>query len=213
METPMNTRDAQRMSWMKRASFLVCFLSLQTGSANADLIQFSDDTFASWIDSVLSQAGPVTLIASQAASDGNPGDYWRIEHTYGGNSGGGHLISGHLNSGAIYNPAVQGALTSLDYEFDARVINGGASNGVAYGALLQQSGNVYIGGFATLGPLTSWTTLQFLNLTSANFGLVGAAVGQPNFSVSGAPITLGFFASNGTGNSSQTSTNRYRAPT
>jgi len=163
---------------------------------------FSDGIFsdADWSAAVVSEVGPpVSFTAQQVATGGNPAEYRQVQHSYGGP---GSIVSGHLQDAAIYDPASQGAISSLDFSFDIMLLNGGDSLTVAYGALLYQNGSYYGGGglLTTITPTTNvWVSHTFSGLDSAAFSrLSGPAGATPDFSASGGAIQLGYFASNGT---------------
>jgi hypothetical protein len=174
-------------------------MALATQQAAAAVI-FSDTEFADtdWMGLILQSSGPATFTAQQETSGGNPGAYRQLQHNFGGPAEGDFIITGHHRTTSIYNPATQGAIAEVDFAFDLSLLDGGASGAVAYGALLQQGGSFYIaGGELTLG--SEWTSHLIANLEAGNFGRIfGPGPSNPDFSASGAAITFGYYASNGT---------------
>lgn len=191
---------------MREISRLIAsILLLAAVAAPASAASYADGNFldADWSASILAQSGPpASFAAARFASGGNPDAYRRLSHTYGGF---GDITTGHLFAPAVYDPAAQGALAEVDVAFDLLLLNGGASGTVAYGALLEQAGTFYRAGFVL--STAAWTSYSLEGLTAASFAKVsGAGAATPDFSAAGAPITFGYYAANGTGLASQTST-------
>jgi hypothetical protein len=180
-------------------------LGLLLIAAPAAAASYADGNFldADWSATILAQSGPpVSFAAARVTSGGNPDAYRRLSHTYGGF---GDITTGHLLESAVYDPAAQGALAEVDVAFDLLLLSGGSSGTVAYGALLEQAGSFYQAGFEL--STATWTSHSLEGLTAASFGKVsGPGAATPDFSAGGAPITFGYYASNGTGLASQTST-------
>src|SRR5215471_3610518 len=89
----------------------VCGVATQT--AKADMI-FSDATFnnADWNNTkILDTAGNASFSAFQVASGGNPGSFQETIQSL--NQG--QMGVGHLNITFVYDPSVQGAITSIDF--------------------------------------------------------------------------------------------------
>lgn len=193
------------MKSIARFSFLVSS-ALVLGPGSAMGAMFTDQTFdpGDWSQLILSQTGPApTFSTGQSLAGGNPGAYRSISHVYGGF---GSIITGHIFEDAAYNPGLDGALGSVTFAFDAKVFEAGQSGAVGFGALLRQSGSYYMAGFSSVLP-GGWTNQSYIDLSAANFALIsGAGPALPDFSAAGAEIKFGFFASNGTGLSTRTST-------
>jgi hypothetical protein len=204
-----------RYGWF-RVALVVAFVSTTAHAAHAGAI-FLDDVFANgnWTASILVDTQPSTtdptFSAAQVGSGGvGNSAYRQTSHTYGpnnGSTGSAGLVVGHLGVPFVYDPATDGAITSIDLAFSANAFSVGNSGSIGYGALLLQNGSYYSAGFFNV-ILNSWTPFLLPNLTASSFGLVsGGGPGNPNFSAAGAPITFGYFTSNGTGlGGSQTST-------
>ncbi len=188
--------------WARRFAIGIMLATTVTVSAGT----ISDQTFNSsdWSQLILFETGPAAqLTTGQAPSGGIPGSYRTVSHSYGGP---GSIISGHIFGSDDYNPAVDGALASVSFSYDANVFDAGDSNAVAFGALLLQGGSYYRAGFSVVFP-GGWQTLSFSNLSSSDFSLIlGPGGALPDFSASGSAIQFGFWASNGTGIGQRTST-------
>ena len=162
---------------------------------------FSDGTFnnADWTNTkILDTAGNASFAAFQVASGGNPGSFQETNQSL--NQG--WIGAGHLNSAFLYNPSVQGAITSIDFRYD--LIEFSPLNGieVVYQPLLFQNGTYYTTGGENLNQAV-WTTFTHSGLpassfTDTEFGytLPGSGPATPNFSSTGGPIEFGFFSGN-----------------
>ena len=123
----------------------VALVGLLTGPASA-LVILQDDTFADadWsafelIDTSTNDSFVFT--GEQSATDGNPGAYRRVVQSV--NQSGPATItitSAHLFLGGSYDPATQGAVATLQFDFDGIGIPGGPAGAMGYGALVEQGG-------------------------------------------------------------------------
>lgn len=176
------------------SSMVLCGMSLAT--AQAALINYTDGTFAvaDWSTTVY-QTGASTS-SSQEPSGGNPGAYRQTSHTV---AGGNKIIYVfHENLNAVYDPSTLGVINSIDYALDYRVFS--SSGAVAWDFALEQDGTIYHANstywFDVLG---SWTTQSTNGLVASDFAIwAGGGGGEtnPDFSTSGAPITLGYLSIN-----------------
>ena len=123
-----------------------------------------------------------------------------------------YTIGFHQQIGAVYNPQLQGAISSLDYSENS-ILFGGYYNGQTTGVALKQDGKVYAFGVGVTSE-RNWTTKSVNNLQESNFSLVGKVAedldlastvapvdygsgsDRPDFSSTGSPIGFGFFRSN-----------------
>ena len=98
--------------------------------------------------------------------------------------------------GAVYNPQLQGAISSIDYSENS-ILFSQSIYGQATGLALKQNQKIYI---ARVGATQeySWTTKSANNLQQSNFSFAGNATENPDFSSTGTPIELGFFRANST---------------
>jgi len=163
----------------------------------ASSVTFSDATFedTGWsqlkvFDTTAGSAA--TFTAGQVSPGGNPGEYRQVEHTYGP----GGIGVRHLNLLAIYDPAIMGAIASVDYAFDAIHLNPPPVQAVAFNLALEQAGNTYIApGFNAFDAI--WTSTGQMGLLATDFTLyAGAGSTNPDFSASGAPIMAGYVTRN-----------------
>ncbi len=195
------------MSMLKsKGAIFPCLLAgtviVLVGPILADPVTFSDGTFndADWAATQigLPLCGCVdegSFVAGQVATGGNPGAYRETHLVW---SGPGPIV-GHLNHNAVYDPAVEGAITTLDYSFDNIELS---NYGVGYAMLISQNGTGYIA-FPVLGlglddttsPL--WTHVSHTGLTASEFWEDNSNGTHPDFSSSGAPIQFGYWTSDG----------------
>ncbi|MEW4487019.1 hypothetical protein AB1L42_03005 [Thalassoglobus sp. JC818] len=171
---------------------------------------FSDGTFedANWTATTIASTGGTSFNVGQTASGGNPGTFRQIQNTYGGTQPTGSIFTGHLRSAAIYDPSTQGEIQSLDFAFDLIGFDFGASNAVAYTALLFQDGFYYSSNSYPLiqAPANQWNSFTLPNLVASGFSRIGGAGETPDFSATGTTIQFGYGVSNGTGSPLQTMT-------
>lgn len=144
--------------------------------------------------------GGVTFTATQVATGGNPGAFREITHVY---TGPGGFNIGHFYESASYDPAVSGALQSINISFDDAFFNYPGQGGTPPGAVaifpaIRQGGKVF-DGFYSVTTSSAWVHQEFDNLTASDFG--GA-----DFSSAGAPIFFGFVSGNGSAFGGQTTT-------
>ena len=170
-----------------------------TPKAGASTLTLSDGTFsdADWTLTVEGLQNGGTASASQQSTGGNPGAYRQI--TTNVNSGtlpiGSTVFAFNERSGASYDPASQGAISSIDYSEDSLLGSGGFGDGQLAGLALIQNGTIYYTqGFDT--PDFSWTHHTQTALVTSDFSpIAGFATNSgphPDLSVGGAPITFGF---------------------
>jgi hypothetical protein len=182
-----------------------CLLAVTAGTANAT--SFFDGTFnnSNWTEQqlILTDSEPsdpnATFSAGQVLSGGNPGAYLSTAQNYNGPNQ--SIAISHLNGTEIWNPGASGGISSISYSFDLNFFNypgtgSVPSNAVGYSPILFQSGNFYIGTeVVTVSP--TWVSFSLADLTATEFHLLNGS-SNPNFTISGAPITFGFVSLNGT---------------
>ncbi len=164
---------------------------------------FSDDTFddSDWILIVRTTGWGGSAVGQQATEGGNLGDHRAVVTRHNGAPGGGTtcVYGLSLRNGAVYNPSVQGAITSIDYEEDARPTASGQSTG----PVICQGSDCYVSFAGSTSPLGDWQTIQRGRLVAEDFVRVDPSVGgnglvadaHPDFSAGGAPLELGFYRS------------------
>lgn len=188
-------------------------LGLSAGAAQA-AVSYFDGVFnnADWGLVVLTNATGTGSTASgtQVPTGGNPNEFRRVQHTLNvtGSPFNGAVFSFHINTNATYNPAISGAITSIDYSEDdinfipETVVPG---NGQGSGLLIVQGGRYY----RQQSPLFIMPHSQFANWASnaapgliasdfAEVSLTGIinAGSNPDFSAGGGIITFGFHRGN-----------------
>jgi hypothetical protein len=184
---------------------LLCLAS----RASAQTYRFSDGDFpdANWQVVTIKTTKHDQASAQRIASGGNPGAYRQTQHSV---IFGSTVRGAQPNQGAVYTPAAQGAIFSIDFSYDgiSMPTNGEAAN-VAYALLLVQGGSYYISAQDTVSS-PGWTTFAHQGLTAGAFTLIsGTGSAQPDFSCNGAPITLGYQTANSDPHSGQPLTVAY----
>ena len=138
--------------------------------------------------------GSMRTVANHVAAAPSPTEY---SSTFGVN----------LRKGFTYDPSTQGALGTIDYAEDAKMIDAPQLAGFA----LRQGGNVWVVR-VTVFDTPTWTRVHRESMVPANFELMTAdglsSAVHPDFSAAGGPMEVGFLSanSNGPGGSSYTIT-------
>jgi hypothetical protein len=201
---------------MTKSRLIAAVVALATGTLAAAAagasVTFTDGTFtAGTYVPGFTFADGASLTVGQCASCGDPGAALELtitEPTGFSSTGGNNLVTGLVNSSFTYNPATQGAITSIDASIDkdlTATVPGLITFTNTFRPLIEQNGQFYtadIVGTPLIIPAgsTSGTTgyLSFSQsgLVAADFnqvdpttGLIGTA--HPDFS--GAEITFGMF--------------------
>ena len=192
---------------MKRTVFsgvVVTMLALGiigVARASAPGPTFADGNYGNWTLVTFASAGG-SASQSVIATDGYPTPpLLRISHVI---APFGFVTSIHINEAAVYSPATQGAITSVDFTEFARTFSTEAfTYGGASGPALGQGGAYYVCCFAPTrddymsSALPSpWKQISFAGLSAQNFGrVVGPGVydfsQHPDFSSGGATIRFG----------------------
>jgi hypothetical protein len=150
---------------------------LAAASSSACAFTFADSEFETW-------TGPYSL---HQTNGGNPGAYLRWE----GNIGG-FLESFTLHRpDFVYNPAVSGAISSLNVALDSFRAESGSPS-MWSGIVIEQGGQRY--GYTLAAPAGSynWLHRDAQNLTSSDFvRLFGS--GNPDFTANGGAMAIGIF--------------------
>lgn len=195
---------------MTRATLYCVFGVLIASQGAAAAVAVSDSTFADadWNLTQFTSGTGGSVAAGQVLAGGNPGAFRNLTDTLTG-GGVGIVLGTNIYTPFTYNPAVSGAIASLDYTEDAACTSGCFGDGQSTGPAILQSGNLYILSSSTVvtGQSTTWTTHALSGLTALDFGLVSLSglatifddTQHPDFSASGAPIQVGYFRGNGTG--------------
>ncbi len=130
---------------------------------------------------------------------GNPGTFRQMTHVLPGTSDGDNNPSQiqilHLFGGGEWNPALQGALSHINYAED-QIQFDPPFDGAAIGSrfALVQGGTTYLASIIEDNAYrnTDWQTVQATGLTAADF----TPAPGPDFSENGAPMTFGVLRSN-----------------
>jgi hypothetical protein len=175
---------------------------------NANTV-FFDGTFSTgWSDTTVTNQNMTsqTYTTSNPATGGNGTFYREESHTMTRNVSSlfaaGRWLS--LNTNALYDPSSQGAINSLDYSFDLRVITHPGGAGVGYALGLTQNGNTYISACCDAANSTTWTTSSHTGLLATNFSQVLDSgpyphldtLSHPDFSSAGTAIQFGYIVLN-----------------
>ncbi len=170
-------------------------------SVYAAPVTFSDEIFANanWTATKIQDTGPSEggFTVNQVSAGGNPNEYRSLQQFW---SGPGRIITAHLRDGAIYDPGIQGAISSLAFSFDLILFQGGSANMVGYRGLILQNGTYYSGEYTmtSIGILNQWISRNSADLAASDFTLIsGSGPQYPDFSASAPPIQLGYAGSNG----------------
>jgi hypothetical protein len=157
-------------------------------------ITYSDGIFnnTDWTVTYFAVITGETASGEQITSDGNPQPCRRIDNYI---ITGGGLIGFHLKTGATYNPATQGAISSINYSEDNKKVGTYVQ---AVGFALKQGDKYY---YKSLGytDIYSWTARKLTGLRAADFDCYGNPGEHPDFSASGGEITFGFLRNNSAG--------------
>jgi len=158
-------------------------------------VTFTDGTFnpVQWTSTKILDNTPgqsATFTAQQLLLGGNPGFFRRVSHTYVN----GTIFVAHVKGSAVYDPATQGAISSVCCSLEGKALN--QTGAVFYSPLLVQNGFYYRSEGTTVAS-PDWTPVHLGPLyASGNFTVVGPGPAQPDFSAGGAPITLGYLTGN-----------------
>lgn len=137
--------------------------------------------------------------AMRVSSGGNPGAYWEIylirEPDEAGPDVSSRMESFSLlplsHSGqAGYEACFTGEIHSVDISIEGKQFSGGSGGTV--GPTLEQNGVQYVAA-GTPVPEQDFTEKTFSGLTANSFFPIGMPAVHPDFSVTGGPITFGFY--------------------
>ena len=161
---------------------------------------FSDTDWTSLVFAQFQDGG--TMSASQTLSTGNPApayDVTLIGNNTGGPSG---VFAFHRFEPSVYDPAVEGALVSLDLAIEGSIPSTAGTPQLLRFAI-EQNGIVYESTFGALVNLAAFTNIAIPDQTASDFFSQDVRGGTPpplDFSASAAPLTFGFTTANTTSN-------------
>jgi hypothetical protein len=196
------------MRFSRHLVLALAFLVPPVTASAADVV-FFDDTFPSANYAVAgtftSNSG--TIASSTCATCGNPsGPALQFVETYSQTTS---AITDEalLNETWVYNPATQGAINGISASVDKDLlltVGGGPGSQVASGfhPTVEQDGNLYVASIAglTYADVTSPYTTGYATITGYlpasaftlfDFTTGAFGTGNPNFTATGDPITLG----------------------
>jgi hypothetical protein len=199
-----------------RLKGLILALGALAWPCAADTISYSDSEFATanW---ALTELADTSIdgqgSASQSTTGGNPGAFYNGHHSY---QGAGLIRYGHVYSpsgGASVDPSL-GAITSIDFAFDLKVISGTsgpATNqsalsdpAIVFYYLIEQGGNYFLSSsvYSLLNQSDGWQSFSSSGLAASNFLRLNPVSGlfeagqSPDFSTSGDVMHFGFAQAN-----------------
>ena len=211
MKTYQKQKQSIKVLFLGLCTLIISAISAL--SAKAAIITFSDSTFndEDWNRTSFLQGNAQVVTGNQITSGEN--QFRQIIHTLYPDPGmTSYAIGFHQQIGAVYNPQLQGAISSLDYS-EHSILFGGYYNGQTTGIALKQDGKVYRF-WVGVTPESNWTTKSVQNLQEGDFNLIGkvpedlglastvapvdfgSGTEHPDFSSTGSPIEFGFFRSN-----------------
>lgn len=178
------------------AATVAALSGVTAAPALADVV-FADTEFSDsvWVLETVQLNAGGSASAAQSLGTGNPGNARRV--TLSPNSGGTIWgFSRYGNTGATrYVPSTDGAIASIAFTFDARLVDG-FGQGQAVAISLKQGQITFGASFDITGSGGAWQTFASASLNAADFSRLDGQSGTPNFSASGAPIRFGIASGN-----------------
>lgn len=168
----------------------------QPRQARAD-VSFGDTEFpdGGWaVESITTGFGGSS--SGVQSPTGNPGNARRITNSV--NAGPSSISAMHrfgTTSATIYSPTTSGAVASLDFSVDYRLVSG-FGDGQGLGFALKQGTVVYFAAYAVTGSDGAWHARSATGLLASDFVRMDGLAGTPNFSAAGANIRFGLAVSN-----------------
>lgn len=177
----------------RTASHVVTILAVAglTAAAKADRTFNSFGWNASNWETV--QYGPGSATGMRDDVGGNPGAAWQATMT--ASTSGGTLNGFQRYTGTnLYDPAVDGAVASMDFTVDAKWISSSlVIGGHGVSAAIRQGGIDYAANpTQPTGFTGGWVTLTHTGITASDFSRLDGLPGTPDFSAGGAPFSYGF---------------------
>ena len=156
-------------------------------------VVFTDGTFndADWVTTIEVDTTPdLVVTAGQVPTGGNPDEFRSITHQFTRFNTG----TLHVQVSQVYNPAVQGAIESIDFSADLKRLT--PDRFLVHNFVIVQNGEPYalLGG-DVFNTFNDWTMVSKLNVTLADVSPRPVAFPLPDFSTSGAPIMFGYTGS------------------
>jgi len=157
---------------------------------------FTDGNFdpSDWSSSIQLSQGTMSAVADQFGQ-GNPPNSRRHNFQSPAWSGSGSLFVAHFNDDFLYNPAVSGAIESLDFSYEIKhlgAVNFTVTLGIRYRPALLQGGTIYtLVGVNHADVSGNWVAFSAGSTDSSEWSDINGLL-QPDFSASGLPILFGY---------------------
>lgn len=171
-------------------SFTAQTVAADPGNSNCDAVfEKGGWTEKKIVDTTSGSAA--TFFVTQVPTGGNPTFYRSTTHKFGK----GAIIVAHLKTSAVYDPANQGGIATIEYSYDLRHFTD-SLGAVGYRFLVYQN-NTYYGGPMNEVYNNAWQNFPGANLDATKFQkIAGGGASNPDFSATGAPITFGYLTAN-----------------
>jgi hypothetical protein len=151
-------------------------------------------TVAPWIAPGTPAFSPVV---EHVASGGNPGAFLKTRLTM--PSGIGSVTVLYQSNSAVHDPAVDGAIRSIDYAEDCAALLRGTATAVAAKLLIEQNGRLFVSPAPDVAcvssnwePVGNRSGLRAADFTQLDGPACPATAACPDFSATAAPLRLGF---------------------
>ncbi|MBL8352359.1 MAG: hypothetical protein JNL87_18845 [Burkholderiaceae bacterium] len=167
----------------------------------ADWSYFESDWGSDWSMTVLyADPGSSSSVITRS-SGGNPGPYREVTLT----SGDGSIIVAHTTVDSNFDPAVSGAIESLDFSIDI-LPDAGTRAAQGFGPVVMQDGRIF---FWQAEPVTGFydgwfSSPSYTSLKASDFVQYGHPGIHPDFGSDGAILSFGFLSLNYLGNANVT---------
>jgi 3',5'-cyclic AMP phosphodiesterase CpdA len=189
---------------MKQAALgFLTLVAFHFGASPASAAVISDSVFndSDWTHSILWSVGTVTLgPCGQVLTGGNPNEHQQGHHTTQDQFSG--IYDGHLFvGGGTYDPGTDGPIATLDVSYDYRDVAGAFTT--QNGLMIVQGIRTFLYFVDSAGPHPTWTSLSVTGITDiwnpAWVEVTGGVIinfTTPDFSISGLPMTFGYYTFN-----------------
>lgn len=169
------------------------------------LIFTNESPSASDWNSQLLTTGTGGTFTRDTSSNGNPGSCELLEFKINAGSSSLEVLDVSNSFDAIFDPQF-GAIDNIEISMDFKLAPNSSASPMTVNLLLEQDGVFFQGPNMSSGTSTTWRTVSRRNLVPAHFTRVDEQPGQPDFSTSGKPITIGrrAYVSHPAGGSSMT---------
>lgn len=192
-------------------ALVVCLAAISPAVADIEFFDGFDGEYAPgvWTATLLTSGvgGSVnnTLITS---GGGNPGNWRQTDVHINGSEAEKAAMGCFINTQAVYNPSVQGAIESIHYSEDQKMISSTLPDGTSgqrASVLLMQNGNLYYS-FGVTGRALNWHEQLKDPIGSGSFSQINDpnnpgvflynSASHPDFTATGGPITFGYYRGN-----------------